>query len=523
MFVIISILLLAITSLIMLILRLSRPSFGYHWLIAAGGALVTWIVVLLLGITLPVSVQLINWGPRTTYPNSFIMLADKVSWPFAVGLGTLILATLLTDVVRAYEMDWSNWASSLVVTALGLIGVFSGNLLTFILAWTAFDIIGLVILLPQLQSGKSRRRAVWVFFSRLLGSTCLLIAGVISANDNGSFLLERVSPAAITFVVLAAGLRLGSVLVDSSLIENPTSRRSYGTVLSLVSATIVLVFLVRVASALENVEFTTNLWLIIFGLTGMVSLLSGGVWILADDEIEGRHAFILGMSAIVIAATLRAQAEASLSWSLAIVFSGGLVFLSSVRTKFSMWITILGLVGISTLPFTPGWSILTLFTSPLNPFLALYLIAIVFMIWGYAHHASQLKPEPSGLEPWIKVVYPMGLLLFPMVQISLVWFYLPKIGQAPLMGWILGPLICVFALLGIFWQRRGGKVPQLMANSFNVIFTLGWFYAIVKTIYDYFSRFIHFVTKVLEGEGGLLWVLLWIVLFLALLVIGIGT
>ncbi|MEE9188502.1 MAG: hypothetical protein V3U36_03965, partial [Anaerolineales bacterium] len=243
MFVIISILLLVITSLVMLILRLSRPSFGYHWLIAAGGALVTWIVVLLLGMTLPVSVQLISWGPRTAYPNSFIMIADKVSWPFAVGLGTLILAALLTDVVRAYEMDWSNWASSLVVTALGLIGVFSGNLLTFILAWTAFDIIGLVILLPQLQSGKSRRRAVWVFFSRLLGSTCLLIAGVISVNDNGSFLLERVSPVAITFVVLAAGLRLGSVIVDSPLIENPTSRRSYGTVLSLVSATIVLVFL----------------------------------------------------------------------------------------------------------------------------------------------------------------------------------------------------------------------------------------------------------------------------------------
>ncbi len=110
-----------------------------------------------------------------------------------------------------------------------------------------------------------------------------------------------------------------------------------------------------------------------------------------------------------------------------------------------------------------------------------------------------------------------------MVQISFVWFYLPKIGEAPLLGWILGPLICVLALIGFFWKRRGGKVPQLMANSVNFIFTLGWFYAIVKTIYDYLSRFIHFISKVLEGEGGLLWVLLWIVLFIALLVISIGT
>ena len=523
MFVIISISLLVITSLVMLILRLFRPNFGYHWLIAAGGALVTWIVVLLLRITLPISVQLISWGPRTAYPNSFIMIADQISWPFAVGLGTLILATLLTDVVRAYEIDWSNWAGSLVVTALGLVGVFSGNLLTFILAWTAFDSIGLVILLTQLQSGKSRRRAVLVFFSRLLGTTCLLIAGVISVNDNGTFLLERVSPAAIVFVVLAAGFRLGSVPIDSPLIENPVSRRSFGTVLSLVSTTIVLVFLVRVALALENVEIPTNLWVIIFSLAGLVSLLSGGVWILAHDELEGRHALILGMSTIVIATTLRAQPEASLSWALAILFSGGLIFLSSVRTKFSMWITLLGLVGISTLPFTPAWNMLMLFASPINLYLVVYLIAIVLMIWGYAHHASKLKPEPSGLERWIKVVYPVGLLLFPMVQISFVWFYLPEIGEVPLMGWILGPLICVLAFIGFLWQHRGGKIPKLAATWINAIFTLGWFYAIVSTIYDYLSRFLHFISKVLEGEGGLLWVLLWIVLFLALLVISIGS
>jgi hypothetical protein len=451
------------------------------------------------------------------------MIADQISWPFAVGLGTLILATLLTDVVRAYEIDWSNWASSLVVTALGLVCVFSGNLLTFILAWTAFDIIGLVILLTQLQLGKSRRRAVLVFFSRLLGTTCLLIAGVISVNDNGSFLLERVSPAAVAFVVLAAVFRLGSVPIDSPLIENPASRRSFGTVLTLVSATIVLVYLVRVALALENVEIPTNLWVIIFSLTGLVSLLSGGVWILAHDELEGRHAFILGMSAIVIAATLRAQAEASLSWALAIVLSGGLIFLSSVRTKFSMWITLVGVVGISTLPFTPTWNILKLFASPINLILIIFLIAIVFMIWGYAHHASKLKPESPGLERWIRVVYPMGLLLFPMVQISFVWFYFPEIGEVPIMGWILGPLICVLALIGFFWQRRGGKILQLIPSRINAIFTLGWIYAIVKPIFDYLSRFIYFISKILEGEGGLLWVLLWIVLFLALLVISIGT
>lgn len=507
----------------MLILRLARPSFGYHWLIAAGGAFLTWIAILLMRLNLPIFVELEDWGLQTVYPNSFILQADQISWPFALGLGTLILATMLTDVVRAHELDWSNWASSFGFTALGLVGVFSGNVITFILSWTAFDLIGLGIILPQMPSEKSRRQAVWILFSRLTGSACLLIAGVISISGNGSFLLQRVSPAALTFVMLAAGLRLGTIPFESSMIENLASRRSFGTVLSLVSATLVSVFLVRIAIALENVIVPGNLLLIILIATGLLSVLFGVVWIFALSELEGKHAFILGMSAIVIAATMRAQMEASLAWALAIVFSGGLIFLSSVRTKTSMWISLLGLVGISTLPFTPAWNILTIFSFPVNLLHILYLSAIVFMVWGYAHHASQLISEPPGLERWIKIVYPFGLLLLPLVHLSFVWFYLPQTDEIPIMGWILGPLICVLALAGFLWQRRGVKFPGLIFDRIITFLSLGWLFSLVKIFYDYLSSLFRFISSVLEGEGGLLWVLLWIVLFLALLVINLGT
>ena len=182
MFVTISIALLALTVLVMFVLRLTRPNFGYHWLIAAGGSFITWIVLLYIGLTLPISLVISAWSLGTVYPNSIILIADRISWPFALGLGTLILATLLTDVVRAYDLEWSNWASSLLVTSFGILSIFSGNLLTFILTWMAFDLIGIVILLSQLQADSSRRRAVVIFFAHLLGTACLLIAGVISVK-----------------------------------------------------------------------------------------------------------------------------------------------------------------------------------------------------------------------------------------------------------------------------------------------------------------------------------------------------
>jgi hypothetical protein len=523
MFVFISIALLSLTALVMLVLRLTRKDFGYHWLIASGGAFVAWVIVILAGINLPNQLQLSSWDLRTAYPNSISFSADQLSWSFALVLGTLIFATLITDVVRAYDLDWSNWASSLLITAIGLIGILSENLFTFIMAWTAFDVITAIILLMQLPSGRSRRQAVYVFFVHLLGTGSLLIAGVISINDNNSFLLERASPNAMIFIVLTAGFRLFSIPPDSPLQDDPVKRRSLGTVMSLVSAAIVIVFLVRVAVAFEGFDLITNPWSLLFGLVGLVALLSAAAWLIAKDELDGRHAWISAMGAFVLAAALHSQPEASLAWGIALLFSGGLIFLASVRKRFSLWLTLLGLIGIATLPFTPAWNGLGLFSLPLNLAMILYLAAIVLMVWGFARHAFQINVEPPGLERWIRVVYPLGLLIILVVHFGWGLLYRPAIGEIPLLGWILGIVICVLSFLGFMWQRRGGNIPQNFSNGIIAFLDLGWFFGILRILFAYVSRLIFFISSVLEGEGGILWVLLWVVLFLAILLISLGT
>ncbi|MCK5644611.1 MAG: hypothetical protein KAJ19_27685 [Gammaproteobacteria bacterium] len=428
----------------------------------------------------------------------------------------------MTDVVRATELDWSNWSSSLLMTAFGIVAVFSGNLLAFLLTWTFFDITGVVILLVQLQTSFARRQVVMVFFLRLLSIICLFIAGVISINENTGFLLEIISPTAIVFIVLAVGLRLGSVSGNMPILKKDASRRSLGTVIRMVSTVVTLVFLVRISPAMGDANLPAILWLLLFSLVGLIALLSGAAWVLAKDEIDGRQAWIIGMSAIVTAAALRGQAEASMAWGLTTVFSGGLIFLASVRSKISLWISLLGLVGISALPFTPAWNTLALYSQPFNLSMILYFVAMVLLMWGFAHHATQLLSYQAGVERWIKVVYPLGLLFILIIQVGFGWLMKPEIGEVPLFGWILGPMISLLAALGFIWQQRGGRAPQLIVKSANSAFTLSWVYAIINSAYRTFSRVIDFITNVLEGEGGLLWVILWIVLFLSILVISLG-
>ena len=191
MYILLSIGILLLAGGMMVVLRLWRPGFGYHWLIASGGAFFAWLVVLFSYTRIPVSLEILSWGPRTSYSNSIILSLDGISWPFAAALGTLLIATLLSDVVRAYDLSWSNWASSLLVIAIGLVSIYAENLLTFVLFWTAYDIFVLVILLLQQDAERMRRRTVRVFFLHLSGTLCLLFAGVISASDNSSILLEH--------------------------------------------------------------------------------------------------------------------------------------------------------------------------------------------------------------------------------------------------------------------------------------------------------------------------------------------
>ncbi len=524
MLILLSMIWLVLSALIMLALRLRRPGFGYHWLIAIGGAIIAWVMVLLGYTSIPDRLQIESWSITTAYPNSIILQLDQVSWPFAAAIGTLLVAVLLSDVVRAYDLTWSNWASSLVLAAIGFVGVLSGNLITFILAWTAYDLIVLSILLVQMGSGEQRRRTISVFFVHLIGTACLLAAGVISVSDNNSVLLEQASPGAIGFVVLAAGLRLGALPLGSNLLEDANSRRSFGTMRSLVSMAMVTIFLVRVAAALENILLPGYLTLGFFSLLGVAGLFFSISWLFASNELAGRQAWIMGYGCLVLASMLRAEVGASLSWSLAAIFSGGLILIASVREKISLWINLLGLVGISALPFTPAWLGLGLFSNPFNVPLVLFFAASVLLILGFIRHASTVTPAPPGLERWIKVVYPLGLLLLPITHAMLGWIYKPEVGSVSPQGWILGALMLSLAVGGfLIWQARGRGISQRLIKGVDSILDFAWLSSIFRSLFNYLGRMMSFVSRILEGEGGILWVLLSIVLFLAVLVISMGT
>jgi len=145
------------SAALILIIRLLRPAFAYHWLVAMLGSLSAWILAWLIHPETPLNLPLANWQPRIFLPISPALLIDSKSWPFLIALTTLTLAAMTTDVARPVVSRspryWFDLVAYLLLTSFSMLAVLSGNLLSLLLSWTLLACIQLALRLRWIQDG----------------------------------------------------------------------------------------------------------------------------------------------------------------------------------------------------------------------------------------------------------------------------------------------------------------------------------------------------------------------------------
>jgi hypothetical protein len=515
MIILIPIALFLITPLAMLLLRWLRPRFTYFWLVAALGAILTWPVTFYLRSQIPTKLTLVTWEPQELFPVSPMLQLDEISWPFVITLVTLVLAVILTDVVRVERTRWTAWAGSLAISALGIFAVMAGNTLTLLLAWAALDLAEFVLLIVQILRSEVRERIVLTFSARVAG-IMLLIAASISAQSSGGGLNFTAATAQTNLLfILAAGLRLGVLPLHVPFLEDTHLRHGLGTILRLVPAAAGLVLVVRAAPGGVSTTALPYLYL----LTGLAALYAGISWMNAPNELDGRPFWILGGASLAIAATLQAQPQASLAWSITTLLGGGLIFLASVRHKRLLPLLLLGVLATSMLPFTPTWPAIKQYTTGINAISVVFLLAQSLFLVGYLRHAMRPVANPASYERWVWLIYPLGLSLLPAVLFLNAYWNgsVPQGMQELRQAW---PTIVLLTLSSLFiaaW-RRGLHLPSGLVTSLQRFFSFNWFYRLVWGIYQQLSRVVAFLNLILEGEGGILWTLLLLALLLSLLI-----
>jgi hypothetical protein len=508
-------------AIILLTIRLLRHEFGYSWLITAFGALIVWTLILFSRINLPQSLTLSIWSLPGISSARAVLLLDSLSWPYAFTIGTLLLSVVLTDIARAQESDWSAWTASLILTALGLLAVLAGNLFTLILAWAALDFTELLVMFWHVRTGEGRRAVALTVSAKVISLFLLIWAWILAGQSGSNTTFIDLPVQASLYLLLAAWIRVGVVPINTPQMQEQAVQRSLGTLLRLISAAAGLLLFAQV-SRLGVVEWQLPYLL---GLAALAALYGGISWMYSKDEL-GSHAYwIIGIAALAMASAVGKQENASIAWGLGGLLSGGVLFLYSLRGRWLAILPGLGLLQMSGLLLTQTWNGAALFGAVGWLFSLFLVIGQAFLLAGHFVRWGNLKQEKPDAERWVVMIYIWGLALIALTQFVLAFseniIEGSLVTQISLASIVPGIAACVVAAFLIFIQRRGIALSGKSLSLMGSIYSLHWLYRLAAKAYNLLGRGVALAILVLEGEGGILWALLFLILLVALIAQGV--
>jgi hypothetical protein len=496
--------LLLFTGLGLFLLHQFQPNFRFSWILATSASIAAWLLILLSRAWLPISIPLSTWSSNIFYTTSPALKLDGFSWPITLGLATIGLAVILTDIVRTHEEDWSSWASSLVLISMGMIAAMASNQDSLMIAWGAIDLYELLLWMAHINSSEIRERVVLFFSMRVIGLMLVLLA-----STNNSILF------------LAVILRLSVVPFQLPGIEIGTIRRGLGTIVHLVPAISCINLLVRIAT--EGKSNQSIDYLLIFTIFG--AIYTGVRWLFAKNELDGRPFLILSMAFLAISAAARGQPVACLVFGLGLIFEGSFIFLYSVRNRSLKVLAWVAFIVLSSLPFTPTWDSARLFAAPLTTWMLVFIAPQALILSGYIRHSVR-KDESFSKSQHVEVlIYSLGLTILIIVHISIGYWSWPALLEAGT-GYIYSPsrnpietwagAVAILLLLTIFLFKRFIRIKlpfnNLRMETPNIASLL---YDLSKWFFQLLNYVVNATTSIIEGDGGLLWTLLLLVLLLA--------
>lgn len=516
MLILITVATLLVTAIVLLVLQFAAPNFRYHWLIATGGALLGWISVFVWQPQMPLAVQFPAWQPEVLFSQSPTFVGDGIAWTFTLSLTTLCLAIILTAVVRSNFPKPINWVGTLILTSLGILAVLADNPLTLVLIWAAIDISELIAQMRVMKDPALSERTVIAFASRAAGTFVLLWADMISVANGQALDFRSAPPQAGLYLVLAVGLRIGVLPLHLPYSGESSLRRGFGTGLRMISAASSLILLARIPPTSLAAPITPYLSI----LVGLAAVYGGWQWLRAPDELTGRPFWLIGMGSLAVAAALRANPVGATAWGCGLILAGGALFLSSEQNKWLTRALFIGAWGISGLPFSltaTGWN--SGLVPPLLGWLAwpTLIAAHAMLVTGFIRHSLRTTTRVSSEDQqiWAKNVYPIGISLLLLITLLLGVFGWE--GMLQFGNWFAAALTAVL-ITGLTWLtprlRILNPVRAHWVQPANTSW-LDWGYQVLWGVYRQLGRVSNVISNVLEGESGVMWTLLVLVLFVS--------
>lgn len=519
-------LLLVAAIVVVLVVYQARKAVGLPWLVAAATALITWGLVLALR-WLPSEPAVLS-GSYTGHiqTGQLVFAVNDQTWAYAFSLVSLLLAVLFSAPMRFVpDQNPVAWVGAMLVTAAGYLAVTAESILTLIIAWTLIDVLELLILLLTVRREEVLQRGVLHLGIRAVGTLFAVWGLMVSTVSGSGQALEGKLLEAGPFLLLAAGLRLGVIPLHLAISQEPTMSRDISSVLRLTGPLSSLAILSRLPPTVATPQLAVPLLLV----TGLAALYGSSMWLAARNVLIARPYMIIALGGLAMACAIRGRPQAALAWGTMLLLVGGFLFLYQYSSRGLSVILAIIVLGATGIPFTPaaaGWQGLVVLPFTL---LDLFMIAAyALLLIGIVRHG--FKPEFTMMvgERWIQSLYVTGLVILP-ISYALVGVFGWK-GSVTLGNpWASLGAVLLAAAVGMlaFRLKPEGRLPGSVNWAWLMIrrvgtwlaklFSFEWLFKLIGSGYTVLSKLIEGFTRILEGDGGVLWALVLLALLFSLL------
>ena len=507
----ISCLLLFVTALTLIVLRVIQPNARYAWLVAAGGGILALLSIFFWLAQMPFELVLPAWQPVSLFSTPILFRADEISWPFSVSIAVLTLSTLLTAAARPVFVNDYTWVGVLALGGVGILAVTADNPLTLLLVWAFLDLTELLTQLRSVEGKANNEKVVTSFSTRAFGLTLLLWANIVSVGEGSALTFQTMSANSGLYLVAAAGLRLGVFPLHLPYSSESSLRRGLGTSLRLISAASSMVVLAH--TPVESLHSVVTPILITLALSA--ALYGGWMWMRAPDELNGRPYWIISLVSLSVISALSGNPTGAIAWGCALILVGGALFLSSIQINWVNRALLAGVWGLSSLPFSLTASA---WLGRLGFFLPFVIVAQALTIAGFIRHAARPgERDTFDAQPgWARAVYPAGILLFIIAQLLL--GFVGWDGALQIGAWLQALLVSALTF-GLVWATPRFRILNPIRAHWvtSTASRLSGAYQWLWALYRFLARLSQSIITTLEGEGGIMWTLLFLALFVSLL------
>ncbi len=499
--------LLIIASIILLI-HILRIKFPYFWLLSTFAVLVAWVLVLLSRAGMPYIQNSASLLPAAASLGIPSLIVDGISWPYALVLITLSMVVYLSLVTQATQMDWLSLMGGLALTACGLLAIQSLDATTIMSSWAAIDIVEFILLFSRISDRDRIDGLIKAFALRIIG-IMLFFWGISDP----------------TVLILAAGIRLIVIpagIYSEKELNLPRSMVYFLTLISPVSALIVFT---RIALTITPAEINPMLFISLM----IIGLMAGIAWFTASDGFNGRRYWVLALGSFVVMSALRGLLIASVSWGVAMILSGGILFFDEKTFRKPLF-SFIGILAITSIPFMPTWDGASLYTSAPGFSMVFFILIQSLIISGYFKHMNANRPKLANPERWIPLLNSWRMIMIIFVYWLIAFLYwrdgvllsnsLPWLLSKQIIDYFIGFVIVIISLFIFLLWRNQNRLPEWIKRRRLRLVSFDWFYKSGNTIFQLIGKVMDGLSSLNEGESGILLTLLLLALLITFFIQG---